>query len=205
MPKIDHIPKQNVIGFAHEPLPFLQITPEFITYAQKHIKCYYLGDNPGILPEPFQEGNGYLSCYSPPSQETLTQTKFMSIMISQKTSAPGHKYRHELVSAILKTNLPIEFKVQDSISTPIHSENKMLMICNPPYGQRIKIDGKRGSFLKNAWDKFLTTDRPWRFAWVLPSDMDDLFKNPEGYILKNKRHLKNGGLAVTFWIWEKKD
>jgi hypothetical protein len=111
MPKIDHIPKQNVIGFAHEPLPFLQITPEFVTYAQKHIKCYYLGDNPGILPEPFQEGNGYLSCYlspSVPSQGTLKQTKFMSIMISQKTSAPGHKYRHELVSAILKTNLPID-------------------------------------------------------------------------------------------------
>jgi hypothetical protein len=111
MPKIDHIPKQNVIGFAHEPLPFLQITPEFITYAQKHIICYYLGDNPGILPEPFKEGNGYLSCYLPPavpSQGTLIQTKFMSIMISQKTSAPGHKYRHELVSAILKTNLPID-------------------------------------------------------------------------------------------------
>jgi putative N6-adenine-specific DNA methylase len=119
-------------------------------------------------------------------------------------NAKGFDLNQELINKI-KTNLPIEFKVQDSISTPIHSENKMLMICNPPYGQRIKIDGKRGSFLKNAWDKFLTTDRPWRFAWVLPSDMDDLFKNPEGYILKNKRHLKNGGLAVTFWIWEKKD
>ena len=28
-------------------------------------------------------------------------------MISQKTSAPGHKYRHILVQEILKTNLPI--------------------------------------------------------------------------------------------------
>jgi len=108
MPNIAHIPKQNVIGFAHEPLPFLQITPEFISYAQKHIQCYYLGDNPGILPEPFHEGNGYLSCYSPPLSVPSVIKKFMSIMISQKISAPGHKYRHELVSAILKTNLPID-------------------------------------------------------------------------------------------------
>jgi hypothetical protein len=29
-------------------------------------------------------------------------------MISQKCQAPGHKYRHELVQAILKTDLPID-------------------------------------------------------------------------------------------------
>jgi hypothetical protein len=114
MPNIAHIPKQNVIGFAHEPIPFLQLTNEFIYYAQKYISRYYLGDNPGILPEPFQEGNGYLSCYSPPSIPASIainpseQKKFMSIMISQKNSAPGHKYRHELAQAILNTKLPID-------------------------------------------------------------------------------------------------
>ena len=36
------------------------------------------------------------------------KTKIMSIMISQKSSAPGHKYRHILTQAILKTNLPID-------------------------------------------------------------------------------------------------
>jgi hypothetical protein len=110
MPNISHIPKQNVIGFAHEPLPFLQLTPEFVAYAQKYIGKYYLGDK-GNLPTPFQEGNGYLSCYIPPSMPslvTLKQTKFMSIMISQKTMAPGHNYRHELVKAILNTDLPID-------------------------------------------------------------------------------------------------
>lgn len=108
MPNIAHIPKQNVIGFAHEPLPFLQLTPEFIAYAQKHIGCYYLGDKEN-LPEPFQEGNAFLSCYLPPSMPLpLVTKKFMSIMISQKISAPGHKYRHELVHEILKTDLPID-------------------------------------------------------------------------------------------------
>jgi hypothetical protein len=107
MPKIDHIPKQRVIGFAHEPLPFLCLTPGFIKYAQKHIHIYYLGDKAN-LPEPFQEGNGYLSCYLPPILYQPKPTKYMSIMISQKTRAPGHKYRHDLVNAILKSNLPID-------------------------------------------------------------------------------------------------
>jgi len=109
MPNIAHIPPQNVIGFSHEPIYFLQLTTEFIEYAKKHIGRYYLGDK-GNLPAPFQEGNGYLSCYSPPclSPVPLQTKKFMSIMISQKISAPGHKYRHELVSAILKTNVPID-------------------------------------------------------------------------------------------------
>lgn len=110
MPNIAHIPKQNVVGFAHEPLPFLQLTPEFIAYAQNWIGCYYLGDK-GNLQAPFQEGNGYLSCYLPPSMPSPLSSvtkKFMSIMISQKMSAPGHKYRHTLVQAILKTNLPID-------------------------------------------------------------------------------------------------
>ena len=31
----------------------------------------------------------------------------MSILISEKLNAPGHKYRHILVQEILKTNLPI--------------------------------------------------------------------------------------------------
>ena len=108
MPNIGHIPKQNVIGFSHEPLPFLQLTPEFVEYAQKYIGRYFLGDK-GYLPAPFQEGNAYLSCYSPPDHlAPKAQNKFMSIMISQKVSAPGHKYRHDLVKAILNTNLPID-------------------------------------------------------------------------------------------------
>ena len=106
MPNLDHIPKKNVIGFAHEPLPFLKLSLAFIAYAKKHIGCYYVGDK-GSLPEPFKEGNAYLSCYVPPTLRP-PPTKFMSIMISQKLNAPGHKYRHDLVEAILKTKLPID-------------------------------------------------------------------------------------------------
>jgi putative N6-adenine-specific DNA methylase len=117
----------------------------------------------------------------------------------------GFDIEHELLEKVKKeigTQLKIDLKKSNSLENKI-ATNESIIICNPPYGERIKIDGKRGSFLKQAWLKFLNIDQPYRFGWVIPSDMDDLFSNPIGYHLKTKRHLKNGGLPVTFWIWEK--
>jgi len=99
------IPKENVIGLAQEPIPFLKLTDDFITYAQKHIGKYYVSDK-GALPEPFVEGNSFL-CYARPILD-IEKPKIMSIMVSQKMYAPGHIYRHELVKRILQTNLPID-------------------------------------------------------------------------------------------------
>lgn len=107
MPEISHIPKENVIGFSHEPFEFLQLTPEFIVYAQKYIGKYFIGDKKN-LPEPFIEGNCFLDCYNIPLSPSYHKLKFMSIMISQKTFAPGHQYRHKLVQAILQSRLPID-------------------------------------------------------------------------------------------------
>jgi len=107
MPNISHIPKENVIGLANEPLQFLNVTYDFVEYARKYIHRYYIGDK-GNLPEPFIEGYGFLLCYSPALKIEIQKNKFMSIMISQKTNAPGHQYRHQLVQAILQTPLPID-------------------------------------------------------------------------------------------------
>ena len=54
MPQITHIPKQNVIGFAFEPIHFLGLTEQFVRYAQQYIGKYYIGDKYD-LPEPFTE------------------------------------------------------------------------------------------------------------------------------------------------------
>jgi putative N6-adenine-specific DNA methylase len=110
---------------------------------------------------------------------------------------------NEVLLNKIKQETDLDLRVGDSLKKPIKVDGEFVMICNPPYGERIKIQGKRGSFLREAWDKFLTEDRPLRFGWVLPSDMDDLFKTPSGYKLLNKKHLRNGGMAVTFWLWER--
>lgn len=101
-----NIPKENVIGLAFEPYEFLQINNEFIEYAKKYIYKYYIGDKRG-LPEPFIEGFGYL-CYERPKKNIENKNKIMSIMISQKLFAPGHKYRHIMANCILSNNLPID-------------------------------------------------------------------------------------------------
>lgn len=116
--------------------------------------------------------------------------------------AIGIDINGDLLSKI-QTTLPIEFQVKDSTLDKIEVPGEMIMICNPPYGERLKIQGKRGEFLREAWKKFIQSDRPLRFGWVLPSDMDDLFPTPTDYKLLQKKHLKNGGMAVTFWIWER--
>lgn len=99
------IPKENVIGLAQEPIPFLQLNDEFIQYAQKHIGKYYVSDK-GNLPDPFVEGNAF-QCYDRPVLVKY-KPKLMSIMVSQKMYAPGHVYRHELTQRILQTDLPID-------------------------------------------------------------------------------------------------
>lgn len=67
MPEIPRdIPKENVIGFAYEPIVYLGLSPGFIEYAKKNIHRYYIGDATN-LPAPFIEGNCYLT-YNPPLQ-----------------------------------------------------------------------------------------------------------------------------------------
>lgn len=114
----------------------------------------------------------------------------------------GFDLNEELIKKV-KAETKYDLRVSNSAKNPLNIGEDYIMICNPPYGERIKIEGKRGSFLKDAWKKFLETDSPLRFGWVLPSDMDDLFSAPKNYKLLSKRAFKNGGMAVTFWVWER--
>jgi hypothetical protein len=107
MPQIKQdIPKSNVIGLAYEPIQFLGLTPQFIQYAQTYIGKYYIGEK-GDLPDPFMEHYGYMWHITPLSM-VPTKKNIMSIMVSNKNNAPGHKYRHKLVQAILRSNLPVD-------------------------------------------------------------------------------------------------
>jgi hypothetical protein len=100
------IPKENVIGLAFEPLPYLGLTTSFLEYAEKHIGKYYLGDK-GNLPDPFVEHYSYM-WHSTPLKYIPEKKNCMSLMISLKYQMPGHKYRHEIAKRILEERLPID-------------------------------------------------------------------------------------------------
>lgn len=106
MPNLVNIPKKNVVGLAFEPPLFLNLTLEFIEYAQKYISTYFIGDKYD-LPLPFIQHCAYLS-HTIPLTYVPIKNKTMSIMVSQKNFAQGHKYRHLLVQRILSMNLPID-------------------------------------------------------------------------------------------------
>lgn len=106
MPKLIDIPKENVVGFAHEPVRFLPFTPEFIEYAQKYIGKYFLGDK-HALPPVFIEKYSYVY-YMKPLNYTPVKTKTVSMIVSKNMSSPGTHYQHILCQQILAYNLPID-------------------------------------------------------------------------------------------------
>jgi len=106
MPQIGHIPKQNVVGFAFEPVMFLGLTEQFVRYAQQYIGKYFIGDKYD-LPEPFVERFSHM-WHNPPLKHIPMKTKRISMMVSEKNKQEGHKYRHDLINKILETDLPID-------------------------------------------------------------------------------------------------
>lgn len=106
MPDISHIPKTNVIGLAFEPIQFLGLTQQFVSYAEKYIGRYLIG-NKYNLPSPFTEHYGYM-WHTPPLENVPSKNKTISLMVSDNQLMPGHKYRHEMVKRILTENLPID-------------------------------------------------------------------------------------------------
>lgn len=105
MPALN-IPKEKVIGLAFEPLPFLRLNTLFIEYAKKHIGKYYIGDRIESLPELFIENFGFMWHSTP--KDIRIKNNVMSIIVSNKMSAPGHMYRHKLIKKIIELNLPID-------------------------------------------------------------------------------------------------
>lgn len=105
MPEL-YIPKERVIGLAFEPIPFLGLDEPFIEYAEKYIGKYFIGDKYD-LPPPFLEYYSYM-WHCTPLHYIPVKYNPMSIIVTNKIYAPGHIYRHELVEAILNTDLPID-------------------------------------------------------------------------------------------------
>lgn len=113
VPSNIHVEKECVIGFAHEPPnnSCLQLYyNNFIEFAQKNIGKYFIGSVGSLPSPPFIGYHGFLF-HEMPSNISMfpnKKTKLMSIMVSHKSYTIGHKYRHALVSYILKNKLPID-------------------------------------------------------------------------------------------------
>jgi Glycosyltransferase family 10 (fucosyltransferase) C-term len=103
------VSRERVVGLAFEPPAFLTQDsnfPYFMEYARLNISKYLIGSSDG-LPSPFISGYSFMWHITPP-RRIVQKTRPMSIMVSEKSHAPGHIYRHSLVKAILQSNLNID-------------------------------------------------------------------------------------------------
>ena len=166
MPELK-IPKENVIGLAFEPIQFLGLTPQFVDYAQKYIGKYFIGSK-GDLPAPFMEHFAYMWHITPLKEVKQEKTNLMSIMISNKLQAEGHKYRHVLANKILESNLPIDiyghgckyyWKTSDN---RLKGEFKDQRLMLEDYKYHICIENYESShyFSKNIMDTLLYNTVP---------------------------------------------
>ncbi|MFA7613414.1 MAG: hypothetical protein WCY48_04195 [Candidatus Caldatribacteriota bacterium] len=110
----------------------------------------------------------------------------------------GYEINKELVGKLGKAYITHK----DSLSSNYQIDKNTIIICNPPYGERIKVEGRRGQFLRTAFHHFISLG-PLRLGWLVPTDMEDVFKAPEYFKLLSKRRFRNGGLMVSFMIWER--
>lgn len=143
MPNLNiNIPKKNVIGLAFEPIQFLELSKQFINYVNKNVSKYYIGDKYN-LPEPFVEHFGYM-WHSRPPKAIVSKHNIMSIVVSEKKSAPGHIYRHVLIEQIIKLGLPIDIyghgskkysynRIKGSFNDAEPYENYLYSICIENY------------------------------------------------------------------------
>lgn len=108
--KYNNIDKKNIIHFAFEPpnAYCLQINnKEFISYITNNIGKYYIGQVNNLPSPPFIGHHGFL-WFNNNFDSITSKNKLMSIMVSQKQSTKGHKYRYKIAEQIIKLNLPID-------------------------------------------------------------------------------------------------
>ena len=104
------VPPERVLGLAFEPIPFLRLSYDFIRFADKHVGLYYIGHkHPNLTSSLFKEHHGFMWHTAHPLKQMIKNSKNpISIIVSNKTQAPGHSYRHKLASFILMNNLPVD-------------------------------------------------------------------------------------------------
>lgn len=107
-----NIPKKNRVGLAYEPPYHLGLNKSFIDYAKKNLNKYFIG-NKGKLGKPFIEHRAFM-WHNKGLKTTPKKDKLMSIIVTNKFTLEGNKYRHALTNEILKKKLPIDIYGRDN-------------------------------------------------------------------------------------------
>ena len=107
-----NIPKENVIGFAFEPIYILNFDSSDIEYIKNNVGSYYLGDSDDNFPSNFISGYTFM-WHSPLVDRNLncswsSKPYIMSLMVGTfKKKLQGHRYRYKIMKKILSSDRDI--------------------------------------------------------------------------------------------------
>jgi hypothetical protein len=99
--------KTNIIGISLEPLAFSNLSKDNVEYISKNYDTYILS-NASDYQLPFLSNYQFIPSLKVDNFRMYDKTSLISIMVSEKQILEGHKYRYELVDAILQSGLPID-------------------------------------------------------------------------------------------------
>lgn len=115
--------------------------------------------------------------------------------------------RDERAYAAAKNNLEkfgCEFTLlkQDLFSAEVLSSERRWVVVNPPYGERIKVEGNLSDYYVKLFEAIERVAKPEIAAFVLPDKVyPDRLKKPRGWHLVSRARFLNGGLPVTACVF----
>lgn len=153
-----NLPKENVVGFSHEPRMILQPSKHFIDVSKSKIGTYFI-DDIFELPNNFKLGNSYVC----PHELVKSKGKFfsherkISFHTSLKMMTPGHIYRQELVKEILKTDMDIHIYSQ-GLASVIKDERVIKNFDYNNWGENVGLTHEKYKYhivienvINNTW------------------------------------------------------
>jgi len=114
----------------------------------------------------------------------------------------GSDIDKDMIEKTRNSLIGIDLKVEDFFDQKKLPENSLLLM-NPPYNKRIKTDETLGDFINRVKAKIVNEIKPSSWGLLVPSDVQDLFRESEGsYQRISIRKFRNGGLSVVFVLYK---
>lgn len=112
-PTLTQFPPQRLVGLSLEPDDFLNLSAQQITFVAQRFLLFCVGNmknHPERPSPPFRSHTSFMyhDTVRWPQTQWSQRPRILSLVCSQKTLLPGHRYRHALCREILKRGLDID-------------------------------------------------------------------------------------------------
>jgi putative N6-adenine-specific DNA methylase len=124
--------------------------------------------------------------------------RFIGFEIDEKTAGAA---RENLKSI----GVPVTIEDADIFDAkPLAGDEARWLIANPPYGERLKIEGRLKDYYELLFETCERVVQPQKACFVLPdSAKPEKLRAPSKWRFANKLKFQNGGLPVTALLFER--